>query len=188
MVWTEKLFSSLTETEPYCELINLTHWHVQKNVLNSKFLLKPSALIPTAATLLRAPPSPGLCSELPGTPTQSPLSRDPGEFPLYPARRVPTTSYFLNLSVPRSLISSLPILGFWSVLSIIPFHLLFCSPSPPPGWSCRVSSPCWWPFWHHKRPSLSVFLAQCMHESGGSWVRPDARRRSRGGKAHLPAG
>lgn len=71
-----KTVLGITEAEAYCQLITLlTHQQAQKNVQNSNFLLQPSALIPAASTLLRAPPPAGLCSHLPGPPTTSPSPR-----------------------------------------------------------------------------------------------------------------
>lgn len=107
------------------KLINLMQRHVQKSVQNSNFLLKPSALISTAALLPRAPPPPALCSQLPRPPTLSPLSQGPGSpSPVWKAFCSFPPLSVLNCSAPRSLISAFPLLSFRSRLSITLFHLL----------------------------------------------------------------
>lgn len=105
-----KTVLGVTETEAYCQLITLlTHQQVQKNVQNSNFLLQPSALIPTASTLLRAPPPPGLCSHLPGPPTTSLSPRALGSPSLY---RALTPHHLLSFkSLSSSSLISLPLLA-----------------------------------------------------------------------------
>ena len=174
-----KTVLGITETQAYCQLITLlANQQVQKNVQNSNFLPQPSAVIPTASILLRAPPPPGLCSHLPGPPTTSPSPRAVGSPSLYECFWLPTTSCLSNSS-PPPLWSLFP---SWLWVSIVNHSNLsaFLFFSHLAGWSYWVSSVCWWRNPVDKRPLSVILLSACPIQR--SWLHARPQREGEGGK------
>lgn len=183
-----KPFSAVIAIEPHCELISLTHWRVQKNVQNSNFPLRPSALIPTGSTLLRAPPLPGLCSQLPGPPTPPRLSRALGKPSLHWVFLVSYhLLFFKALCSPLShLFSSPPQLLVCVVNHSIPSAFLSSSSAHPTRMELRrVSSG--GSSGTTKDPFLFPLLSARLTPEG-SWLCAMLQEQKEEGKTHLPTG